>query len=176
MDYIRDQLLETYIKIEKKFKFKNKGIIYLLKLFNQDVTKMLQFYHNEKQKLRTKAAHEKKLQREQDLAVTRDHTEEDEVYPLPSLNKNLSAINKYTESINDRESDFYEPYTSLTVKKRPTKSKLVSDDQSFYENELRTVDYLPAKKSITKIHGRNNSMQSIESIRSAKTKLDRGLT
>ena len=49
-DFIRDQLLETYIKIEKKFKFKNKGIIYLLQLFNKDVTKMLQFYYTEQQK------------------------------------------------------------------------------------------------------------------------------
>lgn len=41
VDFMREQLLVTYIKIEKKFKFKNKGILYLLQLFNEDVTKML---------------------------------------------------------------------------------------------------------------------------------------
>ena len=40
-DYIRQQLLDTYIKIERKLKFKNKGIIYLLNIFEKDVTKML---------------------------------------------------------------------------------------------------------------------------------------
>jgi hypothetical protein len=71
----------------------------------------------------------KKLQKEQDLAHTREHTEEDEVYPLPSLKeKNFSAMNKYNDSINERDSIFTEPYTSLTVKKKPLKAKLINDE------------------------------------------------
>lgn len=45
VEYIRQQILETYIKIEKKFKFKNKGLLYLLQLYDKDVTKMLQYYN-----------------------------------------------------------------------------------------------------------------------------------
>jgi len=41
VDYIRQELIETYIKIEKKYKFKNKGLLYLLALYEKDVTKML---------------------------------------------------------------------------------------------------------------------------------------
>lgn len=41
VDYIRQQMLETYIKIEKKLKFKNKGLLYLLNLYEKDVTTML---------------------------------------------------------------------------------------------------------------------------------------
>ena len=64
VDFIRDQLLDAYIKIEKKHKFKNKGIIYLLQFFNQDVTKMLQFYYSEQQKGRAEIARLRKLQKE----------------------------------------------------------------------------------------------------------------
>lgn len=41
VDFIRQQLLDQYIRMEKKHKFKNKGILYLLQLFNKDVTKMI---------------------------------------------------------------------------------------------------------------------------------------
>jgi hypothetical protein len=41
VDYIRQQLLDQYIRMERKYKFKNKGVLYLLQLFNKDVKKML---------------------------------------------------------------------------------------------------------------------------------------
>jgi hypothetical protein len=41
VEYIRAQILDTYIKIERKYKFKNKGLLYLLNLYEKDVTKML---------------------------------------------------------------------------------------------------------------------------------------
>ena len=47
VEYIRQQLLDTYIKTERKFKYKNKGILYQLGLFEKDVTKMLQYYYKE---------------------------------------------------------------------------------------------------------------------------------
>ena len=81
----------------------------------------------------------KKLQKEQDLAQTREHTEEDEVYPLPTLKeKNFSALNKYNDSIgsiNERDSMFQEPYTSLTVKKQPLKAKRFINDDDYYDLE-----------------------------------------
>lgn len=40
-DFIRNQILETYIKIEKKLHFKNKGLLYILQIYDKDVTKML---------------------------------------------------------------------------------------------------------------------------------------
>jgi hypothetical protein len=53
VDFIRQQLLETFIIIERKQHFKNKGILYLLSLFDNDVTKMLQYYNKELKKEKT---------------------------------------------------------------------------------------------------------------------------
>ena len=41
VDYIKGQVLEHYIKIEKKLKFRNKGLIYLLGLYEKDVNKLI---------------------------------------------------------------------------------------------------------------------------------------
>jgi hypothetical protein len=40
-EFSREKLLDAYIKSEKALKFSNKGIIYLLKFFEQDVSKMI---------------------------------------------------------------------------------------------------------------------------------------
>ena len=74
----------------------------------------------------------RKLQKEQDLAMTRDHTSEDEVFPLPILKENFSAMNKYNDSINERDSMFVEPYTSMTVKKNPLKTKMIKEESDLY--------------------------------------------
>jgi hypothetical protein len=42
-DFSRQQLLESLLKTEKKLKFRNKGLIYLLSFFEKDVGKLLQF-------------------------------------------------------------------------------------------------------------------------------------
>ena len=39
---IKQQVLETYFKIEKKHRFRNHGLLYILGLFEKDVPKMLQ--------------------------------------------------------------------------------------------------------------------------------------
>jgi len=39
---IKQQVLETYFKIEKKYKFRNHGLLYILGLFEKDVPKMIQ--------------------------------------------------------------------------------------------------------------------------------------
>ena len=39
---IKQQVLETYLKIEKKHKFRNHGLLYILGLFEKNVPKMLQ--------------------------------------------------------------------------------------------------------------------------------------
>ena len=118
----------------------------------------------------------KKLQKEQDLAQTREHTEDDEVYPLPSLKeKNFSALNKYNDSLGSinesslRDSMFQEPYTSLTVKKKPLKSKFINDED-YYQNGA-TLDLTYDKKRTIK-HTRNSSVQSMDSM----GKMRRGLT
>ena len=120
----------------------------------------------------------KKLQKEQDLAQTREHTEEDEVYPLPSLKeKNFSALNKYNDSIgsiNERDSLFQEPYTSLTVKKQPLKTKFIinnDDDEDDYYGGGGTLDLTNEKKSTIK-RKRNSSVQSMDSMGKGR----RGLT
>lgn len=58
--------------MEKKHKFKNKGILYLLQLFNKDVTKMIQFHYSEQSKIRAEKIRQKKVLREQDLALRGD--------------------------------------------------------------------------------------------------------
>jgi hypothetical protein len=40
-DFIRDQALEMYVQIERQYKFKNRGLIYLISLFDENVPKML---------------------------------------------------------------------------------------------------------------------------------------
>ena len=40
-EFIKEQLLQTFLKIENKTKFRNKGIYYLLGLFGKDVETML---------------------------------------------------------------------------------------------------------------------------------------
>ena len=46
-EFIRKCLLDTYIKIEKKLKFKSRALLYLLNLFQKDVTKMLLQHNSE---------------------------------------------------------------------------------------------------------------------------------
>ena len=41
MDFIRSQVLDQYLKIEKKLKFRNKGLLYLLGLYDKDVNKLI---------------------------------------------------------------------------------------------------------------------------------------
>jgi hypothetical protein len=40
-EFSREALLEAYIKTEKNLNFSNKGILYLLKFFEKDVSKLL---------------------------------------------------------------------------------------------------------------------------------------
>lgn len=40
-DFIRQKLLETYIAIERQHKFKNRGLLFLLQVYDHDVTRML---------------------------------------------------------------------------------------------------------------------------------------
>lgn len=42
-DFARTQVLESYVKTEKRLKFRNKGLLYLLSFFEKDVSKLLQF-------------------------------------------------------------------------------------------------------------------------------------
>jgi hypothetical protein len=42
-DHIRTKVLEQYLLTEKKLKFRNKGLLYLLSLVEKDVSKLLQF-------------------------------------------------------------------------------------------------------------------------------------
>ena len=44
-DLIREALLDTYIKIETKLRFKNRGILFLLNMFEKDVAKMIIFHY-----------------------------------------------------------------------------------------------------------------------------------
>ena len=55
VEFIRESLLETYVRIEKKSRFMNKGILYLLKIFDKDVNRMLQYYHKESIKVKDEA-------------------------------------------------------------------------------------------------------------------------
>ena len=47
-DQIRSQVLEQYLTTEKKLRFRNKGLLYLLTLFEKDVSKLLQFSRHRK--------------------------------------------------------------------------------------------------------------------------------
>ena len=49
-EFIKKQVLETYVKIEKRHQFRNKGLLYLLNMFNQDVSQMLSKYRYDKVK------------------------------------------------------------------------------------------------------------------------------
>lgn len=42
-DHIRSSVLDQYLKTEKKLKFRNKGLLYILNIFEKDVSKLLQF-------------------------------------------------------------------------------------------------------------------------------------
>jgi len=45
-------------------KFKNKGLLYLLNLYDKDVTKMLQYYNTEQQKVRQERINQRKIESE----------------------------------------------------------------------------------------------------------------
>lgn len=47
-DYVRTRVLEQYLLTEKKLKFRNKGLLYLLSLLENDVSKMLMFARQKK--------------------------------------------------------------------------------------------------------------------------------
>ena len=51
-NFLQEQLLQTFLKIEQKTKFRNKGIHYLLGLFNKDVETMLKSKKNKVAKKR----------------------------------------------------------------------------------------------------------------------------
>ena len=51
-DFIKDQLLQTFLKIEQKTKFRNKGIYYLMGLYGKDVETMLKSKKNKSAKKR----------------------------------------------------------------------------------------------------------------------------
>lgn len=40
-EYIKEQLLTTFLKVENKTKFRNKGLYYLMGLFGKDIEQML---------------------------------------------------------------------------------------------------------------------------------------
>lgn len=46
LDYIKDLAVKACIKNEKKIKFKSNALLFILKLFDSDVTKILQFAKN----------------------------------------------------------------------------------------------------------------------------------
>lgn len=52
-EFSREKLLDAYIKTEKTLKFTNKGFLYLLKFFEKDVSKMIQFSMQQSVKDRT---------------------------------------------------------------------------------------------------------------------------
>ena len=45
-EFAREKLLDSYITTEKNLNFSNKGLLYLLGFFGEDVSKMLQFSKN----------------------------------------------------------------------------------------------------------------------------------
>ena len=70
-DHIRTQVLDSYLKTEKKLKFRNKGLLYLLSLFEKDVNKLLQFSRH-KQAVQKAESTRLKYQ-----AVARERTQDD---------------------------------------------------------------------------------------------------
>jgi hypothetical protein len=61
VDYVREQLLDHYVKIENKHGFRNNGLLYLLGLYDKDVAKMISLTKQQTVKLRSK-----KLKQKQD--------------------------------------------------------------------------------------------------------------
>mmetsp|Transcript_29766 Transcript_29766/g.45366 ORF Transcript_29766/g.45366 Transcript_29766/m.45366 type:complete len:223 (+) Transcript_29766:2155-2823(+) len=62
VEFIRDEVLQAYLALEKKYKFQNKGLHYLLGLFEKDVAKLLQFSrHKDKQERLAKVRSKKNI-------------------------------------------------------------------------------------------------------------------
>lgn len=86
--------------------------------------------------------------------MTRDHTEEDEVYPLNHSRDPYSALGYYQDSINERDaanSIFTEtPGVSLTVKKSAPKAKssMKHSNLMIQPRVYDSVDYSSSKKKI----------------------------
>lgn len=76
VDYIRGQVLDLYLKIEKKLKFRNKGLLYLLGLFDKDVNKLVQFAKQKLNKERASKPKKKQIMDQRSKLAT-DHGPQD---------------------------------------------------------------------------------------------------
>tara|TARA_B110000285_G_scaffold211312_1_gene253895 strand:- start:771 stop:938 length:168 start_codon:yes stop_codon:yes gene_type:complete len=55
--------LDSYVKTEKRLKFRNKGLLYLLSFFEKDVSKLLQFTKQQTKLEKTTKARQQKLEK-----------------------------------------------------------------------------------------------------------------
>lgn len=80
VDFIRQQTLQTYTRIEKKYRLRNKGLYHLLKLMGgeSNVVAMLAMYQQELNRQRADKMRQKKEREQQERKLRQDLQESED--------------------------------------------------------------------------------------------------
>ena len=135
VDFIKEQLIETYIRIERKLYFKNKGILYLLNLLEQDVTRLIQHHHKAMQEIKKKRTMVK-----QTTLATSFRTDED------SMSRNDPTLN----SISINGTDITPILSNKKSMKQNASTPYIDRVQT-----MKLMDSYEGKRSVPKL--RTNS-------------------